>query len=63
MMNNVEMITQTGNMLLQEIQFWQINLNLLEKALENEGKCLLVLHHDVVREIDRIQQDKKRCIS
>ncbi len=61
MTNNAEIIGQMGNMLLHEIHFWQINLNLLEKRLENEEKLLLALHNDVIQEIDRIQQDKKRC--
>ena len=60
-MNRVQIIGQMGNTLLQEIHFWQINLNLLEKRLEDEEKLLLALHDDVIREIDRIQQDKKRC--
>ena len=57
----MQIIGQMGNTLLQEIHFWQINLNLLEKRLEDEEKLLLALHDDVIREIDRIQQDKKRC--
>ena len=57
----MQIIGQMGNTLLQEIHFWQINLNLLEKRLENEEKLLLTLHNDIVQEIDRIQQDKKRC--
>ena len=63
MTNNAKIIGHMGNMLLHEKHFWQINLNLLEKALENEEKLLLVLHNDVIREIDQIQQDKERCMS
>ena len=60
-MNRVQIIGQMGNTLLQEIHFWQITLNIYEKVLEDEEKLLLTLHNDIVQEIDRIQQDKKRC--
>ena len=60
MMTNMENIHHYGQDLLLEIQFWQININILQKACEKEEKRILSLQKRVIDEIDRIQQDKKK---
>ena len=59
MMTNMEDFHQYGQNLLLEIQFWQINVSILQKACEKEEKRILSLQKRVIDEIDRIQQEKK----
>ena len=60
MMTNMENIHHYGQDLLLEIQFWQININILQKACEKEEKRIISLQKRVIDEIDRIEQDKKK---
>ena len=55
----MENIHHYGQNLLLEIQFWQINLKLMEKAVEKEQKRILLLQKRVIDEIDRIQTERE----
>jgi len=59
-MNNIEGIQEYAHKLLHEIQFWQINLKLMEIAVEREEKNILLLQKKVIDEIDRIQTKKEK---
>ena len=55
----MENIHHYGQNLLLEIQFWQINLKLMEKAVEKEEKGIISLQKRVIDEIDRIQTERE----
>jgi len=57
-MTNIENIQEFAHKLLHEIQFWQINVHLIEQACEKEEKRILSLWNDVINEIDLRQQEK-----
>jgi hypothetical protein len=57
-MSNIEGIVNFGSELLLEIQFWQINLQLLQQSLEDDEERIITLWNQVIDEIDRIQQKK-----
>ena len=54
-MTNIENIQEYSHNLLHEIQFWQINVHLIEQACEKEEKRIISLWNDVINEIDRRQ--------
>ena len=58
-MTNMENIHHYGQDLLLEIQFWQININILQKACEKEEKRIISLQKRVIDEIDRIQTERE----
>ncbi len=57
-MTNIENIQEFAHKLLHEIQFWQINVHLIEQACEKEEKRIISLWNDVINEIDLRQQEK-----
>ena len=57
-MTNIEGIVNFGSELLLEIQFWQINLQLLQQSLEDDEERILSLWNQVIDEIDHRQQKK-----
>jgi hypothetical protein len=59
-MSNIEGIVNFGSELLLEIQFWQINLQLLQQLLEDDEERIITLWNQVIDEIDRIQTKKEK---
>ena len=58
-MTSIEYIQEFAHKLLHEIQFWQINVHLIEKACEKQEKHILSLWNRVIEEIDHRQQQRE----